>query len=171
MGKGLPRSLSRGKAHAQAITKIKVPFTVSISVLAVTTAIGWGTVVIGGLPEGQLKIMGTAINVQFAGPTTGDLVDTWEGDFSIGSTATTDLTLDSTDVDFIASTATGAATAELSPVVDAINGVDHVIDNTAADKELNLNLIIDAADITDAATVILEATGYIEVTLITLLDD
>lgn len=171
MTKGLPRSLSRGKAQPEAITKIRIPIDHVISVVAVTTAIGFGSVVLTGLPEGQLKIMASAIKVQFNGPTTGDLVDTWEGDFSLGSTPVSNATISTGDEDLVGITALAAATAELSPETNAVNGVDHVLDNTAGDLEVNLNLLVDAADITDSTTVIMSITGYAEISLITMLDD
>ena len=171
MTKGLPRSLSRGKASPEAITKIRIPIDHSISVVAVSTAIGFGSVILAGFPEGQLKVMASAIKVQFAGPTDANLVDTWEGDFGVGSTPASDATISGTDVDLIGSTAIPAATAELSPEVNAIIGVDHILDNTENDLEVNLNLLIDAADITDDETVVIAVTGYMEITLLTMLDD
>lgn len=171
MAKGLPRSLSRGKAQPEAVTKIRLPINHPISSVAVGAAIGFGSAVIGGLPEGNLKIIASAVKVQFSGPTSADLVDTFSGDFSVGSTPASDATLTGTDVDFIASTAIGPAIAEVTPEVTPVNGVDHVLDNTANDLELNLNLLIDAADQVDGTTVVITAVGYLEVTLVTMLDD
>lgn len=171
--KGLPRSLSRGRTHQEAITKIRLPIDHDITSTATGIAIGFGSVVLGGLPEGHLKIIGAGIKVQFSGPVGGsaDLVDTFDGDFGVGSTPADDATITAGDVDLIPSTALGAATAEVSPLLTVADGVDLVLDNTAADLEINLNLLIDAADQADTTSVVMRATGYVEITLITMLDD
>lgn len=171
MTKGLPRSLSRGKALREAVTKIQIPINHVVTVTATGAAIGFGSTVLGGLPEAYLKIMAVAIKVQFTGPTTADLADTFDGDFSVGTTPASDATLTGGDVDLISSTALGAATAEVSPVLTVADGVDLVLDNTENDLEINLNLLIDAANITDDAEVDITARGVIEIVLVTMLDD
>lgn len=173
MTKGYPRGLSRGKAQKAAISKLQIPVQgLALTVTSVGAAIGWGTAVLGGLPEGQLKILAVAAQLTFAGSgADANLADTFDGDFGIGSTPADDATIAGADVDLIASTALGAATAEVSPLANAINGVDSVLDNTAADKEVNLNVLIDAADIVDDQSVILTVDGVVEVTFITMLDD
>lgn len=171
MSKGYPRGLGRGKAQKQIVTKLRLPIEHTVNVAAAGAGIGFGTVVLGGLPEGHLKIMASAINLQLTGPTSADLSDTWDGDFGVGSTPLTDATISGTDEDLIAETALGAATAEVSPVHVVPNGVDHVLDNTDGSLEVNLNVLIDAADIVDATNVDLLAEGYMEITLITMLDD
>ena len=171
--KGYPRGLSRGTPQKSTISKLQIPIQgLALTVTSVGAAIGWGTAVLGGLPEGQLKILAVAAQLTFAGSgADANLADTWDGDFGIGSTPADDATIAGTDVDLIASTALGAATAEVSLLANAINGVDSVLDNTAADKEVNLNVLIDAADIVDDQSVILTVDGVVEVTFITMLDD
>lgn len=173
MTKGLPRSLSRGSAAAQTVSKLKISLKdAQVTVAAASTAVGFGTVVIGDFPEAQIKMIGAAAKLQFSGSGADDnLTADWEGDFSIGTTATADVTLDGTDVNIIASTAIPAATAEVSPEVNAINGTDAVFDNTDGSLEVNLNVLIDAADITDDESVVLTVDGIVEITYITLLDD
>ncbi len=171
MSKGLPRSLSRGKALQQAVTKIQIEIDHTVTVTATGSAIGFGSVVLGGLPEAHLKIMSAAIAVQFTGPTSADLTDTYDGDFGVGSTPAGDATITGSDVDFISSTALGAATAEVSPLLTVPDGVDLVLDNTDGSLELNLNLLIDAANIVDDAVVAMTARGVLEVVLVTMLDD
>jgi len=171
MTKGLPRSLGRSNALKQAVKKISLEIDHDISVTATGAAIGFGSVVLGGLPEAYLKIHAVAIKVQFRGPTSANLTDTWDGDFGVGSTPASDATITAGDVDFISSTAIGAATAELSPVLTVADGVDLVLDNTAGDLELNLNLLVDAANITDDTVVIIRARGVLEVVVTTMLDD
>jgi hypothetical protein len=169
--KGLPRSNARAKAENSAIKKVRIKLDHQISVVAAGAGIGFGSVVVGGLPQAYLKLLSAAVIVTFTGPTTTNLTDTWDGDFGVGSTPADDATITGTDVNFIASTALGAATAEVSPTKVVANGVDFVLDNTDGSLELNLNLLVDAANITDATTVIVTARGYLEVCLITMLDD
>tara|TARA_R110000851_G_scaffold16046_2_gene52515 strand:+ start:8052 stop:8567 length:516 start_codon:yes stop_codon:yes gene_type:complete len=169
--KGYPRGLARGSAQTQAVTKIRLPINHSVVVSAAGAAIGFGTVVLGGLPEGHLKIMAAAVQVQFSGSgADANLTDTFDGDFGVGSTPASDATITAGDVDFISSTALGAATTEVSPLLTVADGVDLVLDNTAGALELNLNVLIDAANITDDESVTLTAEGIMEVTLITMLD-
>lgn len=172
MGKGLPRSLGRGGFQEQAISKIRVPLDHTVTVSATGAAIGFGSVVLTGLPEGQIKMLGAAAQLTASGSgADASLTDTWDGDWGIGTTPADDATITGTDVDIIASTAFGAATAEVSPLQNAINGTSAVFDNTAADLELNLNVLIDAASITDDTSVDLTIQGVVEFTFITLLDD
>lgn len=171
MTKGLPRSLAHANPMREAVTKIKLPIDHAITVTATGAAIGFGSVVLGGLPEAYLKIMSVAIQVQFSGPGSANLADTFDGDFGVGTTPASDATITAGDVDLISSTALGAATAEVSPVKTVADGVDLVVDNTVGDLEINLNLLIDAANITDDTSVVITAKGVIEIVLVTMLDD
>jgi len=172
MSKGLPRSLSRGDYQKQAISKIRIRLDHTVTVSAAGAGIGFGSVVIAGLPEGQIKMLGAAVEITLSGSgADANLVDTFEGDFGIGTTPASDATITGADVDMIGSTALAAATAEVGVLTNVINGTDAVFDNTAGTLECNLNVLIDAADITDASAVDLTAVGVFELTFITLLDD
>lgn len=171
MTKGLPRSLAHANPMREAVTKIRLPINHAISVTATGVAIGFGSVVLGGLPEAYLKVLSVAIKVQFTGPTSANLTDTFDGDFGVGTTPASDATITAGDVNLISSTALGVAASEVSPILTVANGVDLVVDNTANDLEINLNLLIDAASITDGATVAIMAEGVIEIVLVTMLDD
>lgn len=151
MTKGLPRSLARGSRARQEIVKQRVAVSdVVVTVSAVGTAVGFGSAVIGGLPEGNILLLGTVANLAFTGSgSDAALVDDWEGDFGIGTTPADDATISGTDVDIIGSTAIGPATAEAIATVRATNATTAIIDNTAGDAELNLNLLVDASDMTD----------------------
>ena len=76
------------------------------------------------------------------------------------------------EVDLIQSTALGAATAKVSPVARGTHAVaitGTVLDNTDGSLELNLNLLIDDANISGAAD--FTATGVVELSYIILGDD
>jgi len=172
MGKGLPRSLSRGAAQQQDIIKQNFNIRGTVAVTATGAAVGWGTAVIGDLPEGNILLLGAVAYVQLAGSGTDPNLDAaWDGDFSIGTAPTADVTLSGAEVDIIASTATGPATAELSPRVRAVNATQVIFDNTDGSLELNLNVLIDAVNIVDGATVNLTTSGVLQLAYIVMLDD
>lgn len=181
MGKGLPRSHSRMSPQREGgggVQKLNISLDgITVSVAAVAAAIGFGSTVIRGLPEGNIQVLGAVLsNFQLSGSgADANLSDTWAGDFGIGSTPADDATITATDVDVVASTALAAATAEVSPNIVRTVGVTPTmvpLDNTDGSLELNLNVLIDAADITDDETVVLTAlSGLLSISYIVLGDD
>lgn len=173
MVKGLARSLSRGDALKQPITKQTFVAKDLALTVAGASGVGFGSVVLGDFPEGNILFLGATAYMAFSGPTSGDLVDTWEGDFGIGTTPAGDGTLSAGDIDLIGSTALAAATAEVSPrtrgiSVNADSGEIH--DNTDGSLEINLNLLVDDADIS-ANGIVFTADGECTVAYIMLGDD
>lgn len=172
MAKGLPRSRNRGSVARSPIVRLTLKVSnVAISV-AGTTGVGWGTAVIGDLPEGNILLLGAVAYMQFTGPTSASLVDTFDGDYGIGSTPADDGTITNGDVDIVQSTALGAATAEVSPLArgtSASSAAGVILDNTDGSLELNLNLLIDDANI--SGTVAMTATGTLHLSYIVLGDD
>ncbi|WBQ35338.1 hypothetical protein [Pseudomonas phage pPA-3099-2aT.3] len=146
--KGLQRSLSRGSPARQDVVKQ----VVKVNKLAIqvdgATGVGFGSAVIGGLPEGNILFLGAVAYMQFtkAASATG-IQATFDGDYGIGTTPASDATITDTDVDIIASTALGAATAGVSPRARGTNATQAIFDNTDGSLELNLNLLIDDANI------------------------
>lgn len=146
--KGLQRSLSRGSPARQDVVKQ----VVKVNKLAIqvdgATGVGFGSAVIGGLPEGNILFLGAVAYMQFtkAASATG-IEATFDGDYGIGTTPASDATITGTDVDIIASTALGAATAGVSPRARGTNATQAIFDNTDGSLELNLNLLIDDANI------------------------
>ena len=174
MGKGLKRSMKMGASPANH-TIIK--HRVAVSDLAVSTlgatGVGWGTAVMGDLPEGNILFLGAVSYMTFSGQTDANLGDTWAGDYGIGTTPADDATISAADVDIIQSTALAAATAEVSPRTRGVHLLadsGDVLDNTDGSLELNLNLLIDDADI-GADSIVLLATGEVEILFAVLLDD
>jgi hypothetical protein len=171
MTKGLPRSRSRGKPALDTVNKMVLkPRALAISVAAVSTAVGWGTAVLGDFPEGNILVLGVLANLQFTATGT-NATTTFDGDWSIGTTPTADATLSGTDVNLIASTALGAATARVSPAQRAALATPAMFDNTDGSLEINLNFLIDAANITDDTTVPVTATGEVYILYSVLGDD
>jgi hypothetical protein len=171
MGKGLPRSMRTG---AQAAKQTIMKTVVRVRNVPVTvdglTGIGFGTVVIGDLPQGNILFLGATAYMQFQGPTSANLVDTWTGNFSIGTAPTADATLSGAEIDIIPSTALAAATAELSPRTRGVLATAAIFDNTDDSLELNLNVLVADASI-DANGVILTANGELALLYAVMLDD
>lgn len=171
MSKGLPRSLARGKQMLQPITTMRIPIR-NKTINVADGAPGFGTAVLGALPQGNLLFLGAVSYLQF-GSSSSSLTATFDGDYGIGTVPTADNDLaDAGEADIIPSTALGAATSKTSPIVrgastDALGG--GIIDNTDGSLELNLNLLIDDAAISGAAT--LTVNGVVNIALIVLGDD
>lgn len=174
MGKGLPRSMSRGKATKQELIK----HTIVLDALAMevdgASGVGFGSAVAGGLPEGNVVILGAVAYLSFAGPGgSASLDETWAGDFGVGTTPAGDATLTGADVDIIASTELAAATAEVSPRTRgtlAVAGAGAVLDNTDGSLEVNVSLLVDDANI-GADGLAFTVTGEIHLLLSVLGDD
>ena len=175
MAKGLPRSHAHRPKSEQNMVKHHIPLSHSIDSVTVTTAKGFGSVVIGDFPEGNILLLGAVSNVQVSGPGgSADLSDTWAGDYGIGTTPMSDATISTADEDLIPETALAAATAEVSPVTRAVAlsaSAGVVFDNTDGSLEINLNLLVDAADQGDDKTVAMAVTGDVWLSYVVLGDD
>ena len=172
--KGLQRSHTRGKfaggaSHSGTITIAGVALVVDGA-----AGVGFGAVQISDFPQGNILFLGCVAYLTFTGAGgQGGLVDTWEGDFSIGTTPTADATLTGTDADIVESSVIGAATAEVSPrtrgVGDtALAGV--IFDNTDGTLEINANVIVDDAHIS-ADTMLFTIDGELYIKYMVLGDD
>jgi hypothetical protein len=168
--KGLPRSRSRGAPALASIRKQRILVKDLAISVAGAAGVGFGTAVAGDLPEGNILILGAIAYLQFL-EADADVTDTYTGNFSVGTTATADATLDTTDANLVASSAISAATAGLSPVTRGASAADasEVLDNTDGSLEVNLNLTIADASISGTGSFV--ANGYIELAYIVLGDD
>ena len=175
MSKGYPRAHERRPREQAEVVKERIDLTgKTVTVTATGAAIGFGSTVIHDFPEGNILLLGIGGTVGFAGPTSADLSDTWNGDFGVGSTPASDATITAADVDIIASTAIGPATAEAiaaARVVEAHADTAGFLDNTDGSLEVNFNLLIDAADIADDSSVVITLSGSLELAYIVLGDD
>lgn len=164
MAKGLPRSLGRGPASAAPV--LKQTFVVrngTVTVTAAGAAVAFGVAVIGDLPEGNVLLLGATGYFSFS-TADADIGATWNGDYSVGSAPTADVTLSGAEVDILPSTAVGPAVAKVSPRTRSVNATQIMLDNTDGSLELNLNLLVDAADIVDGASADMTING--ELTLL-----
>lgn len=142
--KGLLRSLGRAVPVRSPVIKHTVAVRSAAIQVDGATGVGFGAAVIGDLPDGNILLHGAVAYLQFtkAASATG-ITATFDGDYSIGSAPTADAVLSGAEVDIIPSTALGAATSGVSPIVRASNATQVVLDNTDGSLELNLNLLID----------------------------
>ncbi len=178
MAKGLPRSHKHANKSIAPI--VKETIVIKNKTVTLTEDTGgqpaWATLQIGDFPEGNILFLGAAAYFQFSGSgSDGDLGDTWEGDFGVGTTPSTDDTtpLATTMEDICQTTQLAAATAEVSPRTRSLSltadcGVHY--DNTDGSLELNLNVLVDAADITGDDSV-LTISGELYIAYIVLGDD
>lgn len=170
--KGLPRSLAHAPASRAEIVKATIPIAAAV-VSSGATGVGFGTIPIAGLPEGNILILGAVAYVQLSKDTVAGAagtLDAFTGSYSIGSGATADATLSALEVDVIASQATAAATAGVSPLTRGVGVAQSVIDNTDASKVLNLNVLLDDASVS-ADSQHLKASGTLYLSYVVLGDD
>lgn len=180
MGKGLPRSTARGNPQITDLSKVRVaqvPLTGTVNVTGVADAVDAGEIVLSpDLPEGNILFLGAVANLT-VDVTDADMIADWAGDFSIGTVPNSnDVDVgDAGEADIIPSTqlaadsgvkvtlpTRGASTAALSGVI---------FDNTDGSLELNLNLLFDDNQITDAAVATVTTSGMMYIAYILLGDD
>jgi hypothetical protein len=166
---GLPRTMARAAAGRFSTPVVKQIVPLVAKPLAVADgAPGFGTVVIGDFPEGNILLLGAVGYIKLT-TASGTIIATFDGDFSIGSTPTADNALAGTDVDIIPSTPLNPATAKVSPLVRAINAAQSILDNTDGSLEINLNVLIDDASISGAAAFTVD--GVLILSYVVLGDD
>lgn len=166
-----------GNVDMTLLTFTKLPFLVSN-----TSAISFGKLKLLTMPFGRFAICGgscifTSVNwaVNYQAVQTTGVAGTvigagGSGDFSVGTTGTTDSTLNSTDVDIVASTAlidpfvlgVGSNIATPGAVVNVPTEFDGSTTTTSGTaKTINLNVIVDDADVVDTNAGLMFLTGYL----------
>lgn len=170
MSKGLPRSRAHGAPSISAVVKKTITFTNVPLISSGATGNGFGTAVVAGLPEGNLLILGAVGYCQVAKDTvlgaTG-VTATFTGNYSLGSAATADATLNGSEVDIVASTALAAATAGVSPLTRGTQPAQAIIDNTDSSKSINFNLELDDASVSaDTQHMLVSGTLFLAYTVL-----
>jgi len=168
--KGLQRSISRGPKASRGVVTDRIivrggAFTVD------GTAVGFGTLPVGDFPAGNILFLGAAAYITTT-KDDADISDTFNGDFAIGTTPLSDGTMTAGDVDLVPSTATTVAAAGVSPRTRGVSATavaGTIYDNTDGSLELNLNLLIDDADISDDGAVLVDLD--LDITYVVLGDD
>lgn len=170
--KGLPRSLAHGPASRAEIVKAVIPFAVSL-ISSGATGVGFGTTPIAGLPEGNILILGAVSYAVVSKDTVAGAagtLDAFTGNYSVGTSATADATLDTTDANIIGSAAISAAVAGVSASTRGTGATAVVIDNTDSSKVVNLNLTLADASVS-ADTQHMKVAGILYLSYIVLGDD
>lgn len=172
-----PATDGRGKYLSKAnIYTLAVPISMTVNVAAASTAVGFGTGKLFDLPEGNIVHLGLVANLSFDFGTDSNIVDSWDGDFSIGTVGTEDVDItDSGEADLLASQELKAgASDKLEPTTryaSAVGLAGTIIDNTAGDLDANINILVDAADITDDSNADCTITGTVYMAIAILGDD
>lgn len=167
--KGLVRALSRGPASRSPIRRQRIVVKNFAIRTTGASGVGWGTAVLGDLPEGNILFLGAIAYLQFTKLDAGTIA-TFDGDYSIGSAPTADATLNGAEVDLLPSTSLGAATDSVSPRVRASNATQVMLDNTDGSLEINLNLLMDDAAVS-ADDQDFTVNGLVDLAYIVLGDD
>lgn len=162
----IAESVRNGEVHG----RFRVEFNkLQVTVAAAGAAVGFGTIPIGDLPTGMLFVTHAKGSVRLQ-TADADISATFNGDVAVGTTPTADVTVTGTDADILPLTAVGPAVARVAPAISARKAnaaavADFFLDNTAGGLELNLNVLIDAADIADGASAIFLADGWVDIML------
>lgn len=167
MGKGLPRSNSRGSVRSQEIVRQIVKFkAVPVLVANGSSADGWGTAVIGDIPKGKLVLLGSRLMNTVLSTADADATATWNGHVAVGSAPASSVTVTTDKSDLVASTVIGAATAKVSPTQDIGAAKGTLIDNSGGALEINLNVLVD--DASQSGDISMVVTGILELVYIVL---
>jgi hypothetical protein len=143
-----------------------------------TSGISFGSKQLYEFPEGRIHILGNAahfskITFNTESGVSGDIAGAGSGDYSLGSTATADGVLSTTDVDLLPSS------AMLDPFVAGVGqsnagtalAAAAQFDGSATPLKMFLNTIVDDADVSDgAAADSVFFTGWIRTTWLWLGD-
>jgi len=167
--KGLPRSMSRGKPQLQAVRRQRVNLSNFLVSMTGTAGIGFGTAVIGDVPEGNILLLGMVGYFTLDDLASASILDTFNATVALGTAPTADSTLAGAEVDLLAAAALGAATAGVSPTGRFVNPVQAILDNTDGAMELNINVTIPDTDISGDVPV--RVNGYVDFVYAVLGDD
>lgn len=175
MAKGLPRSLRNAgltvpQGNSGFISRTIV-FNEIVSVTATGAAIGFGSVATGlGFRQGNFIRLGLVANLSFTSLDS-NAIAAWQGDYAIGTTAVDATTFDPTDENFLGSQALGATGGVVATSRDAQNANTTMLDLTASDVGLFINMLVDAASISDSTTAQFRVEGDISFAGVVLGDD
>jgi hypothetical protein len=170
--RGAKRSNKKARQLGHVLGCEPVPVNALVSVA--DGAPGFGTAVIGGLPQGNLLLFGAVAYLQFTN-VGANITATFTGSFSIGTEPTADNDLvDANEANVVQSTTLTAATAGVSPNTRGTTAAAGfagpvLLDNTDGTLELNLNVLIDDAAISGAGS--LRARGTVFLAVLPLGDD
>lgn len=185
MAKGYPRGASRAAIGTeQFVRRLRYPISATVTAAAAGAGVGFGTVVIGAMPEGNVLLLGAGGYFSFSSASA-NLIATWAGNFGVGSVVTAAGALTTTEVNIISSSPIAASVAKVSngnrglyatgssnAAASAFTANAPVmINNVAKGVNLNFNIAVNAADITDATSAAVVVTGYLDIAFMVLGDN
>lgn len=181
--KGNARSQGRAPVGTEASPRrLRIPINTTVTAAAAGAGVGFGNATIGALPEGNILLLSSGGYFNFTS-SSANLTATWGGSFSVGSTADADGSLAGTEVNIVASSTIAAATSKTSnnnkglfAGSNASPGTftaspPQLIVNTNKSVNAILNVVVNAADITDATSAPITVTGYLDLVFMVLGDN
>lgn len=173
MTKGLHRTLTRGNHEVrQHINRMHVSVeNVPISMYGNPGGYNTGSVVVGDFPKGNILLLGSVSYMEFAGPGSLNLADDWQGYYSIGTNPNASGMPGSSGRDIVDLGTLSPAVGEMVARKRVIKDKTSMLDNTDHSLEINFNLVIADLDITDTETVVITATGNLQLAFIALHSD
>jgi hypothetical protein len=172
MGKGLPRSNSRATPNLSATMRLRIPVKAkAFNLTDPGAAAGWGTVPLGGLPQGNVLILGAVGYLQLSS-THASVTTTFVGTMALGTTATADNALAGTEINIAPAVTSAAAVNKVGPVTRVASTIAEaglMVDNTDNNVNVNLNVTIADAGIAAAANAVVD--GYVDLVIAVLGDD
>lgn len=178
MAKGLKRSLERAPVGTEmCIKRFRYPIKdLLVEVAATGDAVGFGSAIVGGLPPGNVLAYGGGGYLTLT-TASADVGATWSGNVSFGTTATADVTLATDEINLLPSNGVGPAVAKtVSGAAGRVFGMSALssaaaIDNTAADVNVVLNMLIANADLAQDGEADVTVNGYVDLFLAVVGDD
>lgn len=153
---------SYGEVHKTVVTCTDTPATITYG--------GSGTNSVGGvkvydMPEGRILVLGVTVKDMTVIPVAANGFSVTDGgDFSLGTTVAAGAALETTGVDLCPATSIDAVTN----VTSAALAASAQFDGTTTAKDVYVNFLVDADDVTNNATLTFSATT--EITWINLGD-
>lgn len=169
MPKGLPRSMSRGRAIQQEIIRLQIPIRgLTVNITDPGAAVAYGGAAIQGLPEGNILLLGAVANLRVTAGA--NIIAAFTGNFSVGTAITADATLSGAKVNLVPSTALVTGSGGVSSGNRGVSTTaGAILDNT--DRTLNANLNVTIADASISASSSVTVDGVLYLAFIALGDD
>ena len=163
MSKGLPRSMSRGRAIQQEIIRLQIPIrNLTVNITDPGAAVAYGGANIQGLPEGNIVLLGAVLNARVTAGA--NIIAAFTGNFSVGTAITADATLSGNEVNLVPSTALVTGVGGVSSGnrgVSTNTQTGTVIDNTDRNVNVALNITLADASISASSSVVVDGVLYL----------
>jgi hypothetical protein len=160
----MPVFLKKAVKNGHVLGQFRVEVKDKQVTVSATTGTGVGSAVLEELPDGMLFIAAATAVLDFTSSAE-DLANGWNGDYAIGTSPTTDATIVGTESNLIPVTAIGPASGRVIGPTRGTRNSPINIDNFSGSAEVNINLLVDAANITDNRSAVITVNGTIDLLL------